>query len=93
MLKIELIPDLSHCIETVARREHTVVMKQLLASGQRNKELEDELKILRVFLETANFMKLRAESEKKLMEGKKVKFVVFRDKGVKCEMLVINLKA
>jgi len=55
MLKIELIPDLSHCIETVARREHTVVTKQLLASGQRNKELEDELRILRVFLETANF--------------------------------------
>jgi hypothetical protein len=88
MFKIELVPDLTHCIETVARREHTAVTKQLLASGHRNKKLEDELKIISLFLENANFKKLRAESEKKLMEGKKVKFVVFRDKGVKCEMLV-----
>jgi len=33
MLKIELIPDLTHCIETVAKREHADVLKQLLASG------------------------------------------------------------
>jgi len=88
MLKVELTPDLSHCIETVAKREHTVVSKQLLTPGQRNKELEEKLEILRLFLETANFKKLRAESEKKLMEGKKVKFMVYRDKGVKCEIQV-----
>ena len=46
------------------------------------------MEILRVFLETANFKKLRAESEKRLIEGKKVKFMVHRDKGVKCEMQV-----
>ena len=33
MLKIELVPDLTHCIETVAKREHAEVMKQLLAPG------------------------------------------------------------
>ena len=68
MLRVELIPDLSHCIETVAKREHTAVSKQLLASGQRNKGLEEKLEILRLFLETADFKKLRAESEKRLME-------------------------
>lgn len=88
MLRIELIPDLSHCIETVAKREHTAVSKQLLMSGQRNKELVEKLEILRLFLETADFKKLRAESEKRLMEGKKVKFVVYRDKDVKFGMQV-----
>jgi uncharacterized protein YukJ len=88
MLRVELIPDLSHCIETVAKREHTAVSKQLLASGQRNKELEEKLEVLKFFLETADFKKLRAESEKRLMEGRKVKFLVYRDKGVKCEMQV-----
>ena len=88
MLKVELIPDLSHCIETVAKREHTAVSKQLLTLGQRNKELVEKSEILRIFLETADFKKLRAESEKRLMEGKKVIFVVYRDKGVKCEMQV-----
>ena len=86
MLRVELIPDLSHCIETVARREHTAVSKQLLASTQRNRELEEKLEVLRLFLETANFKKLRAESERRLIEGKKVRFIVYRDKGVKCEM-------
>jgi len=88
MLKVELIPDLSHCIETVAKREHTAVWKQLLTPGQRNKELEEKLEIIRLFLETANFKKLGAESEKGLMEGKKVKFVAYRDNDVKCEMQV-----
>ena len=88
MLKVALVPDLSHCIETVARKEHLAVSKQLLTLGRRNKGLEEKLEILRLFLETADFSKLRAESEKKLIEGKKVKFLVSRDKDVKYEMQV-----
>ena len=88
MLRVELIPDLSHCIETVAKREHTTVSKQLLASAQRNRELEEKLEVLKLFLETGDFEKLRAESERRLLEGKKVKFIVYRDRGVKCEMQV-----
>ena len=88
MLKVELIPDLSHCIETVTKREHIAILKQLLELGKGNKELEEKLEITRLFLETANFKKLRAESEKRLMEGKKVKFMVYRDKDVKYEMQV-----
>ena len=88
MLRVELIPDLSHCIETVAKREHTIVSKQLLSSGQRNKELEDKLEILRLFLEAADFKQLRAESEKRLLEGRIVKFVVYIDNEVKYEMQV-----
>jgi hypothetical protein len=88
MPRVELIADLSHCTETVAKREHAAVSKQLLASAQGNKELEEKLEVLKLFLETGDFRKLRAESERMLIEGKKVRFIVYRDKGVKCEMHV-----
>ena len=89
MLKVELIPDLTYCIETVAKREHTAVSIQLLKPAQGNKELEEKLEILRLFLETADFKKLRSESEKKLMEGKRVRFMVYLKEGIpKYEMHV-----
>jgi len=88
MLKVELIPDLRHCIETVAKREHAAVSKQLLTPGQENKELEEKLAVLRLFLETADFKRLRAESERRLVEGNKVRFVLYSDNGIKCEMEV-----
>ncbi|MDD4924762.1 MAG: hypothetical protein PHF74_08070 [Dehalococcoidales bacterium] len=88
MFEIELIPDLEQCIETVARKEHARVLARLLASGQRNRELEEKLEILRLFLETADFKKLRAESEKMLLEGKRVRFLVYSDNGVKYEIRV-----
>jgi hypothetical protein len=81
MQKIELIPDLEHCIETVAKREYELVLKQLLTRKRRNKGLEEKLEILRLFLETADFTKLRAESEKHLVEGKAVRFSVFLENG------------
>ena len=89
MLRVELTPDLSHCIETVARREHTAVSRQLLASTGSNRELEEKLEVLKLFLETEDFRQLRAESERMLVEGKRVRFIVYRDKDVKCEMQVI----
>jgi hypothetical protein len=67
MLQIELVPDLSQCIETVARRKYEDTLKQLLARGAMNKELEEKAEILRLFLQTADFKKLRAESEKFLI--------------------------
>ena len=82
MLKIELVPDLVHCVETVARREHAAVLKQLLMPLQENKEIEEKLEILRLFLETADFKKLRSESERRLTEGKGVRFVVYLENGV-----------
>jgi len=82
MLKIELIPDLTHCIETVAKREHTAVSKQLLAPGTVNKELEEKLEILKLFLENTDFKQLRAESERQMTAGKRVKFTIYLDNGV-----------
>ena len=89
MLQIELVPDLSHCVETVAKKEYAAVLKQILEPGRRNKKLEENLEILRLFHETADFKKLRSESERQLMEGKRVRFVVYLEEGVpKYEMNV-----
>ena len=90
MLKVELIPDLAHCIETVAKRELSATLKQLLTPTQKSKELEEKLEILRLFLETADFKKLRAESERLLTEGKEVKFVVFLDNGVPEHKMLVS---
>lgn len=81
-LKIELVPDLIHCIETVAKREHAYVLKQLLASGRADKELQEKINVLRHFLETADFDQLRAESEKHLVQGRPVRFVIYLEKNV-----------
>ena len=80
------LPVVRH--KTVAKRRHTELVQQLLAPGESNKELQEELEILGRFLETADFKKLRAESEKRFMEGRKVKFVVYLDNDMKCEMQV-----
>jgi len=81
MSTVELIPDLSSCIETTAKREYAKASKTLLSAAKRDEELEQRAEILRLFLESANFKKLRAESEKHLLNGKNVKFAVFLDNG------------
>jgi len=81
MLEIELVPDLSHCIETVARRKYEDTLKKLLAPGETSKELEERLETLGLFLQTTDFGKLRAESEKWLLEGRVVKFVIYTEGG------------
>ena len=93
MLKVELFPDLTHCIETVARREHTAVYKQVLKPGQSDRYLVEKLEILRLFLVRTDFKKLRAESEKQLTEGKIVRFVVYLEEDIpKYEMHIITSK-
>ena len=89
MLKIDLLPALSQCIETVAKKEYDEAVRQLLAIGEGNEELRERAEILRTFLETTNFKILRSESERYLVEGRRVKFVVYFDGGAtKCDMQV-----
>ena len=83
--------NLSHCIETVARRKYEDTLKQLLAPGETSKEIEERLEILRLFLQTTDFGKLRAESEKWLVKGKVVKFVIYaEDRAPKYTMQVLD---
>ena len=89
MLKIELIPDLSHCIETVAKREYREVTAKLLAVPKENNELGQKIELLGTFLETMDFRKLRQESEEYLVEGRTVKFIFYLENGApKYEMIV-----
>ena len=81
MLKIELVPDLTHCIETVMKREYRETLRQLLTAGEENEQLGKKLELLRTFLETMDFKQLRQESEKYLAEGRTVKFVLYLEDG------------
>lgn len=81
MLQIELAPDLTHCIETVARGRHREIVSRLLSSEVGNEALMESGELLRSFLETADFRKLRSESEPHLVAGQKVTFVVYPEGG------------
>ena len=81
MHQVELIPELTHRIETVAKNEYGETLRQLLAASEGTEELEEKVELLRIFLETMDFSKLRRESEKHLLQGRKVTFVVYREGG------------
>lgn len=67
-------------METQAKRWYNQIASELLKRGE-EKALAGELELLRLFLESADFNKLRSEAEKYLVEGKKVKFIVHLEKG------------
>lgn len=75
VMRIELVPDLEHCIETRARREHSAAMSRIL-SGDPSPELAELVELLQAFLEEADFSRLRRESEHHLAQGRKVRFVL-----------------
>ena len=74
-LTIELLPDLSHCVETRARQEYAAAMSRIM-SGDGSRELEKRVELLKAFLEEADFSRLRRESEEHLTQGQKVRFVL-----------------
>lgn len=89
VIRIELVPTLDHCIETVARQELLKSTDEYMQSGEANKKLENKIELLRAFLETAHFRKLRSESEKQLIEGNVVKFIIYLKSGKpKYELIV-----
>ena len=55
--RIELIPTPEHCIETTARQEFTKAKDYYLRIGIEDKELEEKMELLRMFLEAADFRK------------------------------------
>jgi len=77
MCNVELSPTLSHCIETVAKEEFWKSVNQYMESKQEDKRLEQKIELLRVFLESMDFKKLRRESESYLIAGKTVKFIIY----------------
>ena len=75
MTRIELVPNLEHCVQTRAKQEYTATMSRIL-SGDESPELEQQLELLKAFLEQADFSRLRRESEAHLVEGRKVKVLL-----------------
>lgn len=62
-------------METQAKRQYNQLLRQLLEKDA-STELTEKAEVLRLFLESADFNKLRAESEKHLLAGRKVIFIV-----------------
>jgi hypothetical protein len=50
MVKIELVPDHEHYVETVAKRKYMELVQRLLENETGNIELEEKLETLRLFL-------------------------------------------
>jgi hypothetical protein len=78
MMVVFLHPTLDACVETQAKRLYNQTASSLLGTPD-NTELQCQLETLRLFLEQADFHKLRAESEPLLLESKKVTFEVWRE--------------
>ena len=77
-------------METQAKRRYNQVLGELLKQGGEG-ELAEKLETLRLFLDSADFNKLRSESEKHLVEGKGVKFILYLEKGMpKYEMKIME---
>jgi hypothetical protein len=72
IMEIKLEPSLSHCIETVAKREYERVLSLLLRGKQEDSQLEEELELLRMFLESADFSELRSQCEEFLLSGRQI---------------------
>ena len=91
--RIELNPTLDLCIEGTARQEFKKSADKYMQRGRKDRKLEEKIELLRMFLETTDFRKLRAESEKHLIEGRKVKFILTSEKGKpKYEMVIEAVK-
>ena len=67
-------------METQAKRQYNQILSELLKNGEEG-ELVEKFETLRLFLESTDFKKLRSESEKHLIEGKKVKFILHLEEG------------
>ena len=90
MVQIEFRPSHEECIETLARREYERSLRGCLASEKVGSELVEKMELLRLFLQSADFRRLRAESEGWLSRGKGVKFVLSLEDGkLKTELVVL----
>jgi len=73
-----------------AKKQYNQIASELLKKGE-ERELAQRLETLRLFLESADFSRLRSESEKHLIAGKRVKFLLHLEQGKpEYEMKVIQ---
>jgi type IV secretory pathway VirB4 component len=89
-IRIELIPTLSHCIETIAKREYWRSVDEYLEKRKEDRELEQKIELLRSFFETEGFGILRRQSEKHLMSGKQIKFTLSIRNGKRAHEMTVE---
>jgi hypothetical protein len=90
MVCIELKPNLSHCIETVSKKEYEQTLNLLLKGGSVDEKLGERLEILRLFLESADFGHLRSQYEGYLIEGRKFTFLIYPEQEKVSYKLIIE---
>lgn len=71
-MEITLEPNRSHCIETVAKGEYERVLSLLLRGNEEDSRLAEELELLRIFLESADFGRLRSRCDEFLLADRRV---------------------
>ena len=92
-IRIALTPTVSHCIETVAKREYWKNVNNYLKKRREDKGLEGKIELLRSFLETVDFGNLRTQSEKHMINGKQVTFILtIKNRELCYEMTVKDIK-
>jgi hypothetical protein len=87
---IEIFPTLTCCIETRAREEFQNAVGRYMKGGREDQELERKIELVRAFLESADFKELRARSEKHLVQGENVKFVICPNEGKSSYKMVVT---
>ena len=78
MVTIELIPSTEYCIESTAKKAYNSLVGQYLRGEPGTPYLEERIELLASFLKSADFKKLRQESEPHILQGKKVIFTVYK---------------
>lgn len=74
--EVVLVPDVSHCIEAVARSEYQKCVAASLRPEPQDPAVGIRLQILKGFLEQADFPRLRRESEPLIRASRPVRFRV-----------------
>jgi hypothetical protein len=79
--RIELVPTLTHCVQTTAKREFSKQLDEYLQKDQEDEDLGERIELLRLFLESADFAELRRHSERHLVAGRTVRFILYLEAG------------
>jgi hypothetical protein len=90
MVRIELKPNLSSCIETLSKREYERTLNLLLKEGRVDEKLGERLEILRLFLQSADFSHLRSQYEGFLIEGREVTFLIYPEEEKVSYKLIVE---
>lgn len=71
-----------HCIETAAKHEFKLLMDKYFESNNETGSIENQIEVLREFLETADFAQMRRSDPKLSGEVESVVYLKKDDNGI-----------